>query len=347
MALVPHQKLTAFAAELLAAAGLCPAHAALSAECLVFADLRGTESHGVSRLPSYAAAVRRGLLNTAPNIAITPLAPGAARVDGDNAVGFVTAQRAMQEAVNLAKTQGIGAASVLHGNHFGVGAFFAAEAMAQDCIAMIMCNAAPAVAPWGSRVATLGTNPLTLGVPGGTFAPLLLDMATSVVAKGRIRLAAARGEAIPADWALTAQGEATTDAAAAMDGVLLPLGGPKGSGLALFIDLLSGVLSGAAFGLQTRNMYQEGDGMPNVGYFFVAIHIPAFMPMEMFRARYDMLMRDVKAGPPAAGFSEILLPGERASAAAERGRREGVAIADTTLAALAKAAQDFGIPALA
>ncbi len=219
-------------AAIFAGHGLPGPDAARVAECLLEADLRGIASHGVNRIPIYTKRLRLKLVAPKPEIKLTPLAPAAAHLDGGNGMGFVVASRAMQESIELARQFGIGMAMAMNSNHFGIAASYLLQALGAGMAAIVFTNASPAMPVWGGRTPFLGTSPLGMAVPGGKV-PLVLDMATSVAARGKIRRAAQRKEPIPEGWALDAQGRPTTDAEAAYEGIVLPLGGPKGSGLSL------------------------------------------------------------------------------------------------------------------
>ncbi len=309
------------------------------ARCLVRADLRGVETHGVMRLPGYLDRVRRKLINARPDIRINRVTPVAAHIDGDNGFGFVVATRAMAEAMNAARQYGIGVAAVKRSTHFGMAANYVLQAVESGYVALVFTNASPAMPPWGGREALIGTSPLAAGTPGG----FVLDMAPSVAARGKIRRALRRGQQIPFGYALDGEGRPTTDPAKALQGVVLPIGGPKGSGIAIMMDVFSGVLSGAAFGGDVRDQYKDYQRPQNVGHFFMAMKSDLFVPLDEYRARMETLIGRVHASPPAEGFTEVLMPGEpEARREAER-RRTGIPYAAADLTDLAKEAQRAGL----
>jgi LDH2 family malate/lactate/ureidoglycolate dehydrogenase len=237
----------------------------------------------------------------------------------------------------------VGLALASHSNHFGIAACYLLQAVEVGMAAMVLTNASPAMPVWGGRTAFLGTSPFALAAPGG-HAPLLLDMATSVAARGKIRRAARSGESIPEGWALDEDGRPTTDAGAALSGIVLPLGGPKGSGLSLMMEALAGVISGAAFGGEVRNQYSDLETPQNVGHLFLAFRVDLFMPSQDYDARIDALVERAKACPTADGFDEILVPGERESRMAAKRRQEGLPIPLDDIRMLAREAEMAGVP---
>lgn len=320
--LVAPEALQDFVARIFAGHGVPQPDAQRTAACLVEADLRGVASHGVGRVPIYTERLRRGLINPRPALDLQALTPVAARLDADNALGFVAATRAMDEAIGMARGSGLGMVLVHRSTHFGMAASYLLQAVRAGYAAFVFTNASPSMPVWGGRTLFLGTSPFAFAAPGGdTQPPIVLDMATSVVARGKIRRAAQKGEAIPAGWALDAQGQPTTDAAAAYEGLILPLGGPKGSGLSLMMEVLGGVMSGAAFGGEVRNQYTDFDAPQDVGHCFLALRPELAVGMTDYRRRMDALVQRAKACPRLDPAREILMPGEP-EARLERERRE-------------------------
>lgn len=324
--IVPYRDLRNQVGAIFAAYGMPPADTDRVSECLIEADLRGIASHGINRIPIYTKRFRLKLVHPTPTLKVTAPTPIAAHVDGDNGMGFVVGTRAMSAAIASASTYGVGLALASHSNHFGIAANYLLQALHAGMASMVLTNASPAMPIWGGRTPFLGTSPLGIAVPGGDLQPLVLDMATAVAARGKIRRAAERGESIPEGWALDEGGRPTTDAAAAYRGILLPLGGPKGSGLSLMMEALAGVMSGAAFGGDVRNQYVDFAAPQNVGHLFFVFRSDLFITREEYRARMDELVRRAKACPLAEGFDEILMPGERESRLAESRRKLGVPI---------------------
>ena len=335
-----------FVQRLLVANGVPGDDAGIIAGCLVVNDLRGVDTHGAVRLPGYLDRLRKGLINARPEIEVKRVTPVVAAVDGKDGFGFVVATRAMAEAIEMARAFGFGMAGVRRSTHFGTAATYAMQAIKAGLIGMVFTNASPGLPPWGSRTPLLGTSPLAIGVPGGQQGPFVLDMATTVVARGKIRKALRRGEPIPLGYALDAEGQPTTDPAKALEGVLLPVGGPKGSGIAMWMDIFGGVLTGAAYGGEVGDQYKVYDRPQNVGHIFMAIRPDLFVPLEEFRDRMDTLVQRVHDSPKAAGFSEILVAGEPESRMETQRRKDGIPYSANELAPLQEEAAKAGIPPL-
>jgi L-2-hydroxycarboxylate dehydrogenase (NAD+) len=343
---VSYLELARFLTDIFSAYELPASNARCVAECLLEADLRGVSTHGASRVPIYTKRLRRRLVNPQPSLSLIDATPVAARLLGDNGMGFVVGRKAMSAAIERAAQHGIGLVLASHSNHFGMATCYLLQAIDAGMAAMVLTNASPAMPVWGGRTAFLGTSPIAMGVPGGRL-PLLLDMATSVAARGKIREAAQRGEPIPDGWALDEEGRPTTDAEAAYRGIVLPVGGPKGSGLSLMIEALAGVISGAAFGGEVRNQYTDFDAPQNVGHLFLALRPDLFMPFDDYAARLDALVQRAKDCPLADGVEEILMPGEFGSRLAAKRRQEGIPLPTSDIEMLAEQAALASIPNLA
>src|SRR6185295_1987511 len=281
----------AFARSLLQTHGVPPEDAATIAGCLVSADLRGVDTHGLCRLPIYLERVRKGLINPKPALAPKRVTPVAATLDGENGFGFVIGTRAMAEAISMAKEFGIGVVSARRSTHFGMAASYAIPAVEAGLMAMVFSNASQAMPAWGSRQMLLGTNPFCMAAPAGRHRPIILDMSPAVAARGKIRKAARRGESIPPGYALDAQGKPTTDPKAALSGgVVLPVGEHKGSGLAMFMDIFGGVISGSNFGGEVGDQYKTFDRAQDVGHFFLAMKPDLFVSETDYHSRIDTLI---------------------------------------------------------
>lgn len=304
------RKLQSFCTDVFEKAGLPKENALVVAESLVEADLRGVDSHGVVRTSIYLKRLEEGMMEANADITAVSETDFMALLDGKNNFGSVVGSSALELAIEKAKKNGIGLVGVKNSNHFGTGAYYAKKAVDKDMILLVLSNASQTMPPTGGVRPFLGTNPLAIGVPTGTDIPFILDMATSVVARGKIIVAAQKGESIPLGWAVDKDGNPTTDAEAALDGSVLPLGGPKGYGISMFIDILAGVLTGAGFGKYVNNMYENWNDPQNVGHFFLAINVSNFMPVELFKERMDLYISDLKAEPKAPGVEEIFIPGE-------------------------------------
>ncbi|WP_297620425.1 Ldh family oxidoreductase [uncultured Roseicyclus sp.] len=299
------------AADLLVAARVPQADAAIAARCLVRADLRGVDTHGMVRLPGYLDRIARGLVDPAPALVFETVAPAAARLDGQNGLGFVVASRAVDHGIAMARQMGLGLIGVRNSTHFGMAANYLLQAIEAGFAAMVYTNASPAMPPWGGRAEMFGTSPFAVGVPAPGSVPFVLDMAPSVVARGKIRKAAREGRPIPEGWALDAAGRDTTDAQAAMaGGVLLPIGGPKGAGMSMMMDILCGVLTGARYGGEVGDQYKRFDRPQGVGHFILVMRPDLFLPADEIAARMGDLVTRVKANPLAEGADQIFMPGE-------------------------------------
>jgi LDH2 family malate/lactate/ureidoglycolate dehydrogenase len=337
----------AFAQALLVAHGVPAADAATVAQCLVSADLRGVDTHGLCRLPGYLDRLRRGLINPRPALEPKRVAPVAAALDGQDGFGFVVGTRAMQEAIAIAREYGIGAVSVRRSTHFGMAASYVLQALEASLISLVFSNASPAMPPWGARSALLGTNPFAAGAPAGRHPPFLLDMSPAVAARGKIRRAERRGETIPLGYALDAQGRPTTDPKAALGGVVLPIGGYKGSGLAMLMDIFGGVISGANYGGEVGDQYKVYDRPQDVGHFFLAMRPDLFVPEADYRNRMDTLIERVHGCPTAQGVDEVLVAGEPELRHEAERRRRGIPYSANEVATLQEEAARAGVASLA
>lgn len=322
--------------------GVPAADALQAADCLLLAELRGIDSHGLVRLPVYARRIQARIVNPAPAIAFTKCGPSVVLVDGDNGLGAVVGAAAMRQAIELARATGIGFAGVRRSNHFGVGAYYVEQAVVQGMIGFAATNAPPNMAPFGGRERFLGTNPLAFGIPAGAEPPLIFDASTSVVARGKIIVAAHTGASIPEGWAVDPQGRPTTDAHAALAGAVLPFGGPKGSAISFIIDILCGVLTGASFATHL-NTLENLNAEQNLGHVLTAIRTDLFLPADVFRSRMDEILRLLKRCPTVEGVERVLAPGEPEMRNEAQNRRCGIAIAPEVAAQLRQLGNDLRI----
>jgi LDH2 family malate/lactate/ureidoglycolate dehydrogenase len=345
---VPPSVLEGWCREVLQAAGVAENDAACVAASLTAADSRGISSHGAARLLGvYVRRLQVGSTRATPDIRVVQRTGGVALLDGDAGLGQVVGSEAMRLAVTLAREHGVGAVGVRNSSHFGIGAFFVEQATRAGMVGMAMSNATPNMPPAGARSRFLGTNPFAIGVPGPTpEQPIVLDMATSVVARGKIVMADKHGEPIPPGWAMTDGGEPTTNAAEALLGAVLPMGGYKGSGLAMMIDILSGVLTGAASGQDVVDLYDRSERHQDLGHFFVAIDVSAFCPPEAFQSRVERYAEQVRLQPRAPGVEQILLPGDKERAAADQADLAGIQLSAADLADLDALANELGVAGL-
>lgn len=339
--------LFAFARRVFEAAGMPPENAALVADNLTQGELHGMGSHGVSRLlPIYVKRLRVGAVNPNPNITVVQRKGSTAVIDGDNGPGAVVGTAAMRLALELAQEHCSGWVAARNSNHYGAAFLYTRPALSLGMIGLTSTAAVPQVAPYGGNAAALGTNPLCIAVPGGERGPLILDMSTTVVARGKVQLAALEGKPIPLGWAVDAQGRPTTDAVVASKGRMVPLGGYKGYGLALMVEVFSSILAGAAFGRGIGELFADFDRGQRMGHFFGALDVSAFMPVDEFRRRIDDLITYVKGTPLAEDAEEILVPGEPEARKAAEYRVTGIPIEQDVVATINAVAADLGIEAL-
>ncbi|MFJ4169647.1 Ldh family oxidoreductase [Paenarthrobacter sp. NPDC089714] len=343
--LVP-ERLLGLAARILLANGVPQGDAELVADSLVQSDLWGHQSHGVLRLPWYVERIRQGAMRavTAPE---TLVDTGALLLlDGNDGVGQVLADRARVEAVARAKAHGVGAVGVRNSNHFGTAMYFTRRAAADGCVAILTTNASPAMAPWGGREKLIGTNPWSIAAPYGDSA-VAVDIANTAVARGKIYLARQRGETIPDSWALTPEGARTTDAAAAVDGVILPMAGHKGYAISFMMDVLSGALTGSQVGKGVNGPYMA-DKRSGCGHMFLAIDVATLGSPEEFQDKVAALIEDVKATPLAQDATQIFYPGEIEDRNNALNRAEGgLVLPKQTLEDLHLLAEQSGLDATA
>ena len=318
--------LLAFCRQALTTTGLDDDDAAVLAEALVAADLRGVETHGVVLLPNYVRRLRAGGIDPRAKARIVQESPVSALLDASHGAGHVVAVRAMGMAVAKAEAAGVGIVSVRDSNHIGMLAHYTTMAARHGLVGMAASNGSPVMPPWGGTEPFFGTNPISIAVPAEPD-PIVLDMATAAVARGQIRKALRAGQPIPDGWATGPNGRPTTDPDEAMRGLLLPLGGAKGYGLALVVELLTGVLSGAAWGPGVVNGIGNPDRPQRMGQLVLAFRADLFCPLDELRRRIDEMVARLKEVRRADGVREILAPGERGSRLARVRRERGIPIA--------------------
>ena len=311
------------------------------ARCLVAADLRGIDTHGCNRLPSYMERIRQGVLDPKAMPSIDQPTPVVAQVDGHNGFGFLAASLGMEKAVEMAKAYGIGMVSVKHSNHFGMSAWVVQKAIDANMMSLVFTNSSPALPVFGGRSKLVGVSPLACGAPAGKARPFILDMAPSVAARGKIYKAKRRGEKIPLDWALDGDGNPTDDPGKALEGVMLPMGGPKGSALAIMMDVFSGVLSGSAFAGHVTNPYDPSKPA-DVGHFLVAIRPDLFFSLEEFKERMDYLYQRVVESEKMPGLDRIYFPGEIEQITSDRRMKEGIPYTESEVVGLNEEARRVG-----
>lgn len=322
--------------------GMPEADTGVAADSLVRADLEGNESHGISRLPIYAKRMREGRIAACPSIGFEKFG-SVLKVDGGGGLGQVVAYRAVEAAIPLAQESGLTGVFVRNSNHFGTAAYYCQQACRNNVVMIAMTNSPPGIPPWGGKKAFFGTNPIAFGFPTRKDPPVIIDMSSSVVARGKIILANKTGSPIPSGWAIDENGVPTTDPAAALRGAVLPLGGAKGYALAMAIELMCGVLSGASYGPHVNNLYKDGDPAANVGHSFILLDISKWMSLEDYFDVLDGLLLEVKNIPSAKGADEIFYPGERRHKKYAERSVKGLAVAQEVIDELTCLGEELGV----
>jgi LDH2 family malate/lactate/ureidoglycolate dehydrogenase len=317
-------ELNALAIGALVGAGLPHADAVDCARILVMADMFGLHTHGLSRIESYGERLRGGGINRNARIVVDRVAPSMAKVDGNDGVGPLVGLRALEAATELARETGVGIALARASNHFGPISPYNWLAAQGGFASMICSNASVTIAPTGGREARFGNSPIGFGVPNPGSHPFMLDMAMSVAARAKIRNALKRGQKIPETWATDREGRATSDPEAALAGFLQPIGGHKGYGLALVVDLLSGLLSGASYLTHVTSWLDEPDKPQDIGHFFLLFDTARLGSTEWLAGRMRDFCGILRTTPPADPGKPVLVPGDIEVATMERHRREGV-----------------------
>ena len=323
------------------AAGLPPADAAIVTDNLVQADLRGHSSHGVSRVRVYCDRIRAGLVATAPVIRVINETPAAFHLDGGHGMGAVVAAKAMRMCMEKARSSGIAMCSVRAGTHFGIASYYTMQAAEKDMIGYACSNAPATMAPWGGIMPMMGTNPFSMSVPAGKHRPIVFDSSSSIVARGKINLAEIEDRPIPLGWAIDKEGHPTRNATEALQGSVLPFGEHKGYGIALMIDILTGILSGAGFGSHLGPLWSNAETHQNLGFFLLAINIASFRNVEEFKGNIDQMIDEIKSSKKAPNTDEILVPGEIEFRNELYNRRHGIAVGSGVLRDLEALGREF------
>ena len=312
MQTVTADSLTRFIRRCLVAVDLPEQDAQIVAELMTEADLNGSDGHGVFRLPQYIKRVKTSGINIKPNIRVVKDKGAMALVDGDDGMGHLVMHRGTEIAIGKAAEHGVGWVGIRHGNHAGPAALSAKMPMRHAMIGIyIAVGSANHLPPWGGTELLLSTNPIAVAVPAAEEPPIVLDMATTVAAYGKVKTAAQRGEQMPVGWMMDKFGNALTDPTRAAEGFLLPIGGAKGYGLALMFGLLAGTLNGAAFGREVVDFNADSRSPTNTGQMVAAVSIEAFMDVEEFKRKVDAVIRSMHASPTLPGVDNVRVPGER------------------------------------
>jgi len=333
--------------DALAEVGVLPVEATTIAELMSEADLTGADAHGVFRLPQYVRRVRARGLNPRPNITVERIAPAVGLIDGDNGFGHLVMARAADMAVTMARETGVAWVGARRSNHAGSAGVYAAMPAAQSMIGIYSAVAsANHMAVWGGAETLLGTNPLAFGLPAKDGA-LVFDMATTVVSYGTVKNYALQGLDMPEGWFVNrTDGQPLTDPRRAAEGLLLPIGGYKGSGLALMLGLLAGTLNGAKFGRDVVDFNAEPGRECNTGHFIIALDLARFMPVDAFMAEVDRQLHDLRQSQRLPGIEAIRLPGDRRQQCRLERLRDGIPLSKNLLSELDGLAGQLGIPPL-
>lgn len=348
---VTQERLRAFIADAMLKLGLPPDDAHTVASLMSEADLQGSEGHGVFRLPQYARRIKAGGVNTRPDIRILEERAGMALIDGDNGMGQLVMKRAAEIAIVKARNTGIAWVGSRFSNHAGPASLYARMPLAHDMIGLYFAvGNANHLPPWGGIDMLLSTNPVAAAFPAKDEPPIVLDMATTVAAYGKVKTKAQRGETMPEGWMVDRDGKSLTDPQRSDEGFLLPLGGMeagyKGFGLALVIGLLAGTLNGAAMGKEVIDFNKDSSSVTNTGQAIMAIDLSAFGAIDTFKARVDTLARDLRSSARMKNVERIQLPGDNSHAARIRNARDGIPVTQALLNELDKIAIDLGITKL-
>ncbi|HEY0899043.1 MAG TPA: Ldh family oxidoreductase [Sphingobacteriaceae bacterium] len=354
----PEKQLRAFTRGIFIKIGCSEEHAELATDVLIRSDLRGIDSHGVARLSGYVRLWEKGRINSTPDIKVVYETPTTATVDGDSGLGLVVAPFAMKVAIEKAKQFGSGWVSVRNSNHFGIAGYHALMAVENDMIGFAMTNASPLVAPTFANERMLGTNPMCYAFPAGKYPPMIVDMATSAAANGKLEIAQRSGKKVPEGWIQDNAGKISTDPHELKSGgSLLPLGGDrdhgshKGFGLSATVDILSAVLSGANYGpwVPPFVAFMEPSSDPvgaGIGHFLGAMRVDGFRPVEDFKAHMDNWIHRFKSARPIAEDQKVIIPGEPELEAEQIRKVQGIPLIDAVVKDLNELAEKLGTEGL-
>ena len=344
----PAAVLTAFAQRAFVAVGLPSADAAEVAGLMIEADLVGADAHGIFRLPQYVRRIEGGAVNRSPAITVNRTAAATALVDGDNGMGHLVMSRAADTAVQLASESGVGWVGVRRSNHAGPASLYAAMPLAHGMVGIYSAVAsANHMAPWGGTDLLLGTNPLAVALPAGDAPPVILDIATTVVSYGTIKRYVLQGKTMPEGWMIDRRtGDPLTDPAQAAHGVLLPIGGYKGAGLAMMLGLLAGTLNGAGIGRDVVDFNADDSSETNTGHFILALDVKRFIDPALFAAGIAAHLAELHGSALLPGAGSIRLPGEERARRREERARNGIPLVPALVAVLDQLGERLGIGAL-
>jgi LDH2 family malate/lactate/ureidoglycolate dehydrogenase len=341
------QALEAFITRAMQALGLPDGDAATVGRLMAQADLQGSDGHGVIRLPQYARRILGGGVNTRPVLRVAQERAATALIDGDNGMGHLVMQRATEMAIDKARTCGMAWVGSQFSNHAGPASLYARMPLAHDMIGLYFAvGNANHLPPWGGLDMLLSTNPIAVAVPALQESPIVLDMATTVAAYGKVKAKAQRGEMMPEGWMMDRQGKPLLDPKRSEEGFLMPIGGYKGYGLSLVVGLLAGTLNGAAMGKNVIDFNHDDASVTNTGQAIAVIDPAAFGDVQDFKARVDELIRDIRNSQRMPGVDRIWLPGEQSEAKRLTNLREGIALAPALMQQLNAVAAQLEVPTL-
>lgn len=342
-----HADLQGFIARCLEACGMAATDAARVGGLMAEADLIGQEGHGVFRLPMYVKRIRAGGMNMTPRFTRLKERAATALIDGDNGMGHLVMHHATELAMEKARSTGVAWVGARHSNHAGPASLYAMMPARENMIGLYLAvGSANHMPPWGGTDMLLSTNPIAVALPSREFPPIVLDMATTVAAYGKVKTAAQRGETMPEGWMIDRNGAPLTDPKRAGEGFLLPIGGPKGYGLSLIFGILAGVLNGAAFGRDVVDFNADAETVTNTGQMILALDIAAFADPEDFRADIDRVWREMKASEKMPGVAEIRLPGERLDRVRRERSESGIPVPPALRRALDGLAEELAVAPL-
>jgi LDH2 family malate/lactate/ureidoglycolate dehydrogenase len=339
MPVIPVTQLTRFVEAILTAAGVPSHQASIASSSLVGANLRGVDSHGILLVPRYVDKIKAGEIDVKADGAVLSESGACLLFDGQNGVGQWISEQCCGHAVRIAQSIGVGMVVARDSNHFGAAAWWAQKIRDRGMIGIVFCNASPLVPPWQGKQGRIGTNPICMAAPG----PWLLDMATTTVAANRIFKEVVNGrEELPVGWALDSDGVPTTSASAAVKGMLMPLGGYKGSGLGMMVEILCAVLAGSAMANEVGGIRVAGKPS-RTSQTFLAIDIARFMPVEEFTARLEKLVGMIKSAPAASGYNEVLVAGDPEWRTEAERLAHGIPVEDGNWKELCETAKALGV----
>jgi LDH2 family malate/lactate/ureidoglycolate dehydrogenase len=334
-----------FCAGILIKAGLKEDDAGVIADSLICAELRGVKSHGIVRLSTYMERLEKGVLSIDKGIEFERKNGAVALLNANNTFGQIAGYKAMNTAVDIAKTYGVAMVGVKNSNHFGIASYYSMIALESDMIGIVTTHSSPAIAPYGTVVPLLGTNPISIAVPVSNGKPIVLDMSMSTVARGKIRYSALKGEEIPEGWGLDSEGNQTTDPDEVLDGgSLVPIGGVKGSGLALIVDILCSVLTNNCLTGEVKNI-TDMSGPSRTGHMFCAVNVASFIGTDLFRNNVSQVANQIKS-LDAVKDNTVYLPGEIEYNLEEKRKKEGIPVEQKVVELLNGLANRYNLPTL-